>query len=55
MNTNMNPRDGGFPELPKMYISILKLVGFASSAVTRSFNQRGGISTQGSKKVNFSG
>ncbi|KAL9960230.1 hypothetical protein ACROYT_G033660 [Oculina patagonica] len=64
----MNPRDGGFPKRPKLYISSLKLAGFAGSEVEISFNAgfagsggkisfnvRGGISTQGSEIVIISG
>ncbi len=42
----MNPRDGGLPKRPKVYISSLNLAGFAGSGVTMRVNLRGGISTQ---------
>ncbi|KAL9969568.1 hypothetical protein ACROYT_G021797 [Oculina patagonica] len=51
----MNPRDGGFSKSPKLYISSLKLAGFAVSGVKISFKLRGGISTQGPKIGIFSG
>ncbi|KAL9969570.1 hypothetical protein ACROYT_G021799 [Oculina patagonica] len=51
----MNPRDGGFSKRPKLYISSLKLAGFAGSGVKISFNLHGGISTQRPKSVIFNG
>ncbi len=47
----MNPRDGGFSKRPKLYISSLKLAGFAGSGVEIRFNLSGGILTQGPKIV----
>ncbi|KAL9969572.1 hypothetical protein ACROYT_G021801 [Oculina patagonica] len=49
----MTPRDGGFSKRPKLYISSLKLAGFAGSGVKISFNLHGGISTQRPKIVIF--
>ncbi len=51
----MNPRDGGLPKRPNLYISSLKHAGFAGSGVTLSLNLLGCILRQGHKTIIFSG
>ncbi len=50
-----NPCDGGFPIRSNLYISSLKLAGFARSGVKITFNLRVGITTKRSKIAIFSG